>query len=233
MVAGGFRNDLLALSDDTPHDERYDRLVEYAGRHGAPLQREADHVRGSLLPCQDEAHASDASNFSRVSWSRAPRQPGSRRRGKSARLQSSTLALRRTNRKRPTGRRVWVRVGIIARSRADQAWSVARERFPEDRKGRITHELAVKVSDSSWHHQLSVRRPEEGGDGDPYWLGPFQNYKTFCPYLVGSYDRVAIDVAGYLRAGFTTFILDIPPSREELEHTNVVFSRARALVAHP
>ena len=96
-----------------------------------------------------------------------------------------------------------MRVGIIARSRADQAWSVARERFPEDRKGRITHELAVKVSDSSWHHQLSVRRPEEGGDGDPYWLGPFQNYKTFCPYLVGSYDRVAIDVAGYLRAGFT------------------------------
>ena len=26
---------------------------------------------------------------------------------------------------------------------------------------------------------------------DTYWLWPFQNYKTFCPYLVGSYDRVA------------------------------------------
>jgi alkanesulfonate monooxygenase len=126
-----------------------------------------------------------------------------------------------------------VRVGIIARPRADEAWGVARERFPEDRKGRITHELAVKVSDSSWHHQLSVRRPEEGGDGDPYWLGPFQHYRTFCPYLVGSYDRVAVEVAGYLRAGFTTFILDIPPSREELDHSNEVFERARALVAQP
>src|SRR5262245_28265599 len=30
MVAGGFRNDLLALGDDLEHDRRYDRLVEYA-----------------------------------------------------------------------------------------------------------------------------------------------------------------------------------------------------------
>jgi alkanesulfonate monooxygenase len=29
MVAGGFRNDLLALGDETPHDLRYERLVEY------------------------------------------------------------------------------------------------------------------------------------------------------------------------------------------------------------
>ena len=28
MVAGGFRNDLRALGDETPHDERYDRMVE-------------------------------------------------------------------------------------------------------------------------------------------------------------------------------------------------------------
>ena len=30
MVAGGFRNDLLALGDETPHDARYERTVEYA-----------------------------------------------------------------------------------------------------------------------------------------------------------------------------------------------------------
>ena len=29
MVAGGFKNDLTALNDPTPHDRRYDRLVEY------------------------------------------------------------------------------------------------------------------------------------------------------------------------------------------------------------
>ena len=29
MVAGGFKNDLAALDDMTPHDRRYDRVVEY------------------------------------------------------------------------------------------------------------------------------------------------------------------------------------------------------------
>ena len=29
MVAGGFRNDLIALDDCTEHDDRYDRIVEY------------------------------------------------------------------------------------------------------------------------------------------------------------------------------------------------------------
>ena len=29
MVAGGFKNDLAALNDPTPHDERYARLIEY------------------------------------------------------------------------------------------------------------------------------------------------------------------------------------------------------------
>ncbi len=29
MVAGGFKNDFIALNDTTPHDDRYSRLVEY------------------------------------------------------------------------------------------------------------------------------------------------------------------------------------------------------------
>jgi len=29
MVAGGFMNDLAAMGDKTPHDRRYDRLIEY------------------------------------------------------------------------------------------------------------------------------------------------------------------------------------------------------------
>src|SRR5260370_27462292 len=29
LVAGGFKNDLIALDDNTPHDDRYTRLFEY------------------------------------------------------------------------------------------------------------------------------------------------------------------------------------------------------------
>jgi alkanesulfonate monooxygenase len=89
----------------------------------------------------------------------------------------------------------------------------------------MTHALAMKVSDSQWHRQLSDLADQQADDS-PYWLGPFQNYKTFCPYLVGSYARVAKELAGYVRLGFKTFILDIPPTREELDHIGITFSEA-------
>jgi alkanesulfonate monooxygenase len=123
-----------------------------------------------------------------------------------------------------------IRVGIITRETEEEAWRIAHARFPGDRKGELTHKLAMKTSDSVWHKELSKvdTAPEDG----PYWLLPFQNYKTFCPYLVGSYDRVALEVGKYLAAGYRTFIVDIPASEEELLHTTSVFQQAqkRAIV---
>jgi len=55
---------------------------------------------------------------------------------------------------------------------------------------------------------------------------PFQNYKTMCPYLVGSYDRVAEELSGYLGVGYRTFILDVPAAAEDLDHTMRTFQRA-------
>ena len=91
----------------------------------------------------------------------------------------------------------------------------------------------MSTSDSHWHKQLSNREHAGGpaaadraDEPEPYWLGPFQNYSTFCPYLVGSHERVAQEIAQYVGLGCSTFILDIPPSEEELEHTGVVFREA-------
>jgi alkanesulfonate monooxygenase len=122
-----------------------------------------------------------------------------------------------------------MRVGVIARETEEQAWTVAEARFPADRKGQLTHQLAMKTSDSAWHKQLSQMAVETKANNSVYWLWPFENYKTFCPYLVGSYDRVATELAKYIERGFLTFILDIPPTREELEHIGVVFSQASQL----
>ncbi|MBV8486508.1 MAG: hypothetical protein JO077_26970 [Verrucomicrobia bacterium] len=68
-------------------------------------------------------------------------------------------------------------------------------------------------------------------DRSPYWLRPFENYKTFCPYLVGSYDQVAEELTRYMTVGYMTFILDVPPSQEELHHVNIVFDRASQMQA--
>ena len=107
---------------------------------------------------------------------------------------------------------------------------MARGRFPEDRKGQLTHQLAMNVTDSFWHKQLSDLG-KSSKDEDPYWLVPFENYKTFCPYLVGSYERVATEVARYVNLGDEAFILDVPASDEELRHIGTVFEMARSQTA--
>jgi len=48
---------------------------------------------------------------------------------------------------------------------------------------------------------------------------------------VGSYARVADEIARYVDVGYRTFILDVPASVEEMLHTGVVFERAAALAA--
>ncbi|MGB8522363.1 MAG: hypothetical protein WCD43_05320, partial [Candidatus Acidiferrales bacterium] len=111
----------------------------------------------------------------------------------------------------------------------DHAWDVAEERFPEDRKGEVTHQLAMKISDSTWHKQLSETARRIQNDRSAYWLRPFEVYKTFCPYLVGSYERVAEELARYVELGYETFILDIPPNQEELQHAGIVFKEAARL----
>jgi alkanesulfonate monooxygenase len=86
--------------------------------------------------------------------------------------------------------------------------------------------MAMKRSDSAWHKQLSEAGEETGEDDPIYWLGPFRNYKTFCPYLMGSDERVACELGRYIATGFRTFILDIPPDEEELHPTNIAFQRS-------
>ena len=235
MLAGGFRNDLLALGDETPHDDRYERTVEYARiitglLAGAAVTLDGRWHRVKNLKLTPPLPSELAPSLL-IS--------GSSPAGLAAAESIGALAVRYPNpveeeereiESRPANG-VGVRVGVIARESAEEAWRVARERFPEDRRGELKHQLAMKVSDSHWHRELSGR--EEGGESDesPYWLGPFKHGQTFCPYLVGTHERVGAELARYVAAGFKTFILDIPPSREELEHTGTAFRYAGAHAA--
>lgn len=230
MVAGGFKNDLAALNDRTPHDQRYDRLVEYTTiikrllRSPDPVTFEGRHYCVANLKLTP---ALPTGLIPGVFVS------GSSKAGMEAARQLGATAVEYP---KPPSDYVpagsghagdnGIRIGIIARADDEEAWRIARTRFPEDRKGQITHELAMRVSDSSWHRQLSELGKTQTTPENPYWLVPFENYKTFCPYLVGSYDRVADEVARYVNAGYHTFILDVPASREDLQHIGQVFEHA-------
>ncbi len=235
MVAGGFKNDLEALDDRTPHDERYDRLVEYTTiirellRSADPVTFEGRYYRvynlkltpplprhlmpGIMISGSSEAGMAAARRLGAIAIE-YPKPP--------AECVSAAPA---------GGASSGIRIGIIARPDGSEAWSVARTRFPEDRKGQLTHELAMKVSDSAWHKQLSDLGKTEPGENNPYWLVPFRNYKTFCPYLVGSHAEVADVLGRYVGAGYRNFILDVPASPEEMQHIGEVFERVTHGVA--
>lgn len=233
MVAGGFKNDLTALGDTTAHDRRYARLVEYTTVIQELLRSEGpvtyrgefytvDKLRmtppldsalfpGFLVSGSSEAGVAAAVALGAVAVKYAPPPEIE------AACQSPSES--------------GMRVGIIARDSEVEAWTVARERFPGDRKGQLSHQLAMKTSDSNWHMQLSQLAEASRSGNSPFWLWPFENYNTFCPYLVGSYEQVATELGKYLALGFRTFILDIPSAADELKHINVTFARAQQLVS--
>jgi len=233
MVAGGFKNDLVALRDSTPHDERYARLSEYTiiikellGSPAAVTYQGqfyvVDKLRmnpplpADLFPGIFVSGSSDAGMAAaRVLGATAVKYP---------------QPAERESRCSDEGLDSGIRVGIISREQEKDAWANAHGRFPADRKGQLTHQLAMKTCDSEWHKQLSRMGNSIEEETSPYWLVPFQNYKTFCPYLVGSYDRVAAELTRYIERGYLTIILDIPPSREELEHLRAVLDRANQMV---
>lgn len=231
MVAGGFRNDLKALDDPTPHDRRYDRLVEYT-------RIVMDLLEGTIpVTFQGE--------FYRVTDLKlAPPLPpefmpevfvsGSSEAGRRA---AEELGARPVAYPKPPGhqepahvppdRMPGLRVGIIARESRQEAWHLAHERFPANRKGQVMHRMARKVSDSVWHRELSDIAEERAAADDPYWLVPFENYATMCPYLVGSHDDVAQELGRYLELGYRTFLLDIPREEDDLLHASTAFRAVR------
>ena len=231
MVAGGFAKDLTAMGDRTGHDRRYDRLVEYGQivsrllASPAPLTFTGDFYQTAQLRI-DRALPPELQPVFFMS--------GSSEAGLAAAQALGACPIKYPKPSKDEARAgsdgigCGIRVGIIARDTDQDAWSVAHGRFAEDRKGQLMHALAMKTTDSHWHAQLTALADQEDS---VYWLGPFEQYQTMCPYLVGSYAAVADEISRYLERGFATFILDIPAERDELDHINRAFDLARERVA--
>jgi alkanesulfonate monooxygenase len=228
MVAGGFVNDLIALGDCTEHDDRYDRIVEYASIMNylfdgpGPLSFTGTYFTVKNLTIKPKIPSELVPEVF-VSGTSTAGIAAARKIGATSISYPGTPSGETISRDVPAG----IRIGIIAREESRKAWRIAHERYPIDREGQLAHAMARRVSDSSWYKQLSEIDGRPAERSSPYWLVPFKNYKTFCPYLVGSYDEVRCEISKYIREGFQTFILDVPPSREELHHTAMVFDGAQ------
>lgn len=238
LVAGGFRNDLVAMGDDTPHDHRYARITEYGSivmglLRGDSVTLDGEHYQVKNLKLTPKL-PEELSPVVLMSGSSPAALKTARALGATAIRYPQDPEKEQTTVERPDGVQMGLRVGIVARDDAASAWTEAEARFPQDRQGQIMHGLAMKTSDSHWHKQLSRDAAEStNGNGDaaarsPYWLHPFQQYQTFCPYLVGSYERVADELAQYFTMGDRALIVDIPQEEDDLVHANCVLGRVGA-----
>ncbi len=232
-IAGGFQNDLKSLGDETPHDKRYDRLFDYSqlalgllkskglfSHQGEFYKVEKIKMMPSIpeemIPIELISGTSEAGI--------ATAEKLGATKVKYAKPISEYEGVK-PNKNYDMG----VRFGIIARETSEEAWEVANRRFPDDMKGSLAHAMATKASDSSWHKDLSKIDKKEDGK-QVYWLKPFHTYKTFCPYLVGTHQEVAEELAGYVRLGHTSIILDIMNEEDDFFHCRQVFETVELMI---
>jgi alkanesulfonate monooxygenase len=237
LVAGGFQFDLAALDDRLGHDARYERLSEYGLIMTKLLAGERVTVRGqyyNVFGLKLHWHVSN-DLFPRLTVSGS--SPGGLKCAgllnaaavmypkplSPAQAYSATVLEEAQRAELHTG----IRIGILARETAAAAWSEAKAWFPDNPEGQAMRNDAVQATDSSWLHQLSTLTGDHNTIGQGvYWLGPFASAKSFCPYLVGSYDDVAAYLSAYLRGGVRLIILDCPRREEDLVHAYNALQRS-------
>jgi alkanesulfonate monooxygenase len=93
------------------------------------------------------------------------------------------------------------------------------------------HRIAAAQVESRWHIELSRAALDPTGLADVYWLHPFKVYKTFCPYLVGSYGQVADMLRRYVDLGIEVLILDVPADPDDLSHAQIALTTALCAAA--
>jgi alkanesulfonate monooxygenase len=230
FVSGGFSGDLAAQGDDLPHDARYDRLIEYVsivrtllGGGRAEHTGRYYNVRGAQLPFPLPA---DLMPTAYVSGS----SEASVQAAESLGLRQLSYPLPPGDFAGPNVRKnkfgTGIRIGIIVRDDSSEAWQRAHERFPPDSEGAARMQLLCAISESSWQGSIASLTMPDNNNGDPYWLVPFRNYHTYCPYLVGSYEEVGEALRKYLSGGVRAFILDEPQELEDLQRARTAILRA-------
>jgi alkanesulfonate monooxygenase len=214
FVTGGFQRHLDQIGCRLDHDQRYDQLAECAEvvigllQSTRPVTYPGEYFqlsRATVTPRLDPALLPEVF----VAGTSLRCQDVQRRLGADAALAGTGL-----------------RMGIIARDTAEEAWRIALDRFPVYPEGEELHELAAETVSSEWHLTLSSDAMRSSERAGVYWLYPFRSYRTFCPYLVGSYGDVGALVARYLELGATTIILDELYEEDDIHHTMLALERA-------
>ncbi|HEX3786038.1 MAG TPA: LLM class flavin-dependent oxidoreductase [Pseudonocardiaceae bacterium] len=223
LVAGARDDEMRQIGDSLDHDQRYDRLREYGRTLRALLNGEKvdgsgkyyDYRKFRLEPCPEvlgqckifvagssPASVSVATEIADVVVTHPAPFPEWRERFLEPLLASGYRG------------ELGIRIGLVCRPDADEAWQLAADRFPPSWLGRQETLLKTR-SQNTWSRELAERavarsdqEQTEDGVRDTYWLGAFQSGQASAPFLVGSYGDVAARLSEYTQAGVGHVLLN-------------------------
>jgi alkanesulfonate monooxygenase len=232
-ITGLSTRDREVLCDYLGHDERYDRLDEFAAivhsliTSGKPITFQGKYYRmaeAALLP-----------QMSRELFPQyfvAGHSPAAKRMADRVGATTLKMASPRFGDDLPDKlERTGICLGITTRHNEEDAWKSAYKKFPPDRVGEGILDLTMRYTDSSWKRQMKQQIDEGNLPQDGFWLHPFKTFRAVCPFIVGSHRRVAEVIWTYVRKGVQSFVIDMCCDEEEFENINASFQLVYKMAA--
>ncbi|WP_051707207.1 MULTISPECIES: LLM class flavin-dependent oxidoreductase [unclassified Streptomyces] len=235
LITGATEADLAQLGEGLGHDERYARAEEFcdvlmallstdkALDHDGRFYRYASLRTHSFLEPEHRPRVFVAGSSSAGVRAAAAVADVAVTHPEPVARFAETLAERGPARARPA-----IRVGLIARATDEEAWAVARARYPEDRRSRAMTLMRTHAR-SDWSRRLArlATATEDGTYDEVYWTGAYRANRDSMPLLVGSHQRVADYLERYVATGVSTVLLGALATEEDFQHAVAVLSRVR------
>jgi alkanesulfonate monooxygenase len=234
LITGATPYELEQVDDQLSHDERYERATEYMTVVRALLSSDEPLVHEGRFYRYRALHM-----FAQLEPELRPRVyvAGSSAAGRQMAAAVADVAITHPE---PVeqfadtflgsgreGLQIGIRIGLVARPTDDEAWSVARALYPDDRRARLKTAMRKK-SPSDWNRRLAHLASEGGLYDEVYWTGAFRSDKGNMPLLVGSYRKVADYLERYLVLGVSTVILAGMFDEEDFQHAAAVLADLRS-----
>jgi alkanesulfonate monooxygenase SsuD/methylene tetrahydromethanopterin reductase-like flavin-dependent oxidoreductase (luciferase family) len=232
VITGAAPEELDQIRDPLDHDGRYARATEYVTllqrllSSDEPLSWDGEHYRfrdlriNTMLPehLRPRIFVPGSSRANRRLVDRVAHvtithpEPVDRF--------AETFAAARQG----TGLEIGIRVGLVARPTAEEAWTAALDGHRVDRAARL-RTLLKRESQSDWNRRLALLAAEADVHDRVYWTGLYSTGRTGAPVLVGGYEEVAGYLGRYVTLGVTKLLLTKVDTDEDFHHAQAVLTR--------
>jgi len=203
FIAGTSISDMEAINLNLPHEDRYERLIEYIKiiihllTDTSPLTFKGKYYITSNLQLTSTLDKSLLPNYFISGSSTGANR--SRELTGAAKLEMAKPLTEMKSKDACT-----LHFGILARETSEEAQQYLSKKF--NARYEETEELleyAMRNADAIWKKQLKEFRED-----NVYRLTPFRNFKADCPYLVGSFEQVAAYISNYTSLGANLFVVE-------------------------